>query len=254
MELPVRVALRHVAVELVEAARELLRALAGRPQQREGEVRREHRDDVLAGVEPREVHGEERRAAHAGTSSRRARLRPRLRSCSRGVPNCPLRTAMRRRKRCAGCSAVNAMPPKTCSAPCATSCVARPAYAFAIDAVCSAAGLALVERRGRVEDARPRALHLDVHVREQVPDRLEAADRLAELAALRRICAREVEHGGRCADRLRRGEHTGDGRERRHGRRGDRLRLRRVEGSGAPAAGSGRASPPARSRRRRCPA
>ena len=53
--------------------------------------------------------------------------------------------------------------------------------------------LALVERGRGVEDARPRALRQDDHVGEQVPDGLEAADRMAELAALRRVVARERE-------------------------------------------------------------
>ena len=46
-----------------------------------------------------------------------------------------------RRKRWAGCSSVNAMPPKTCIEPCATSRAARETYAFATDAVSRAPGM-----------------------------------------------------------------------------------------------------------------
>src|SRR5437764_14568362 len=54
----------------------------------------------------------------------------------------------------------------------------------------------LVERRRRVEDARPRALELDEHVGEDVANRLEAADRPAELAPLGGGLARQREERG----------------------------------------------------------
>ncbi len=51
VELAVGVALREVAVELLETARELLRAVVVAQSEGEREVGREHRDDVLARVE-----------------------------------------------------------------------------------------------------------------------------------------------------------------------------------------------------------
>ena len=110
----------------------------------------------------------------------------------------------------------------------------------------------LVERRGSVEDARPRALHLDVHVGEQVSDRLEAPDRVPELAPLGRVLAGEVEHRGGGADGLGGREDSADRGEiaRRASRRRARLSARRRRAGRAPDAGSGRACARPRTRAR----
>ena len=70
----------------------------------------------------------------------------------------------------------------------------------------------LVERGRRVEDRRPRAGLAHVHVGEQVAQRLEAADRAAELAPLGGVAARVVEHAARRSDRLGGREQGADGR------------------------------------------
>src|SRR5207244_6179902 len=61
-----------------------------------------------------------------------------------------------------------------------------------------------------VERARPGALDVDVHVGKEMPDRLEAPDRVPELAPLRRVRARELEDRSRGADGIRRRQHGGD--------------------------------------------
>ena len=131
--------------------------------------------------------------AHVRTSSSRARARPRLRSWSAAVPYWAPSEAILRR------IAVRGMLGGERDA---TEDLERPVCDVERRArgprLCDGGGpeivrLALVECRGGVEHARPRALDLDEHVGEQVADRLEAADRLAELASLRRVLSREGE-------------------------------------------------------------
>ena len=71
VELTVGLALRHVAVEVVEAAGELARPAVVRPQERERESRCEHRHDVeRALVERAEVVGKERRSVRSDDVAR----------------------------------------------------------------------------------------------------------------------------------------------------------------------------------------
>jgi hypothetical protein len=71
VRLSVRIALRHVAVEVVEAAGELARAALVAPQEREREVRREHRHDLARPLVQRsEVDGEEGRRARRDSVAR----------------------------------------------------------------------------------------------------------------------------------------------------------------------------------------
>ena len=83
---------------------------------------------------------------------------------------------------------------------------------------------ALIERRGRVQHGRPSARGAHVHVGEDVAQRLEAADAVAELPALARVPPRLVEDPLSGADRLRGSEQRAGGAQPLERLRGRRLR------------------------------
>ena len=102
----------------------------------------------------------------------------------------------------------------------------------------------VVERGGRVQDGRPHARLADVHVGQDVAQRLVAADRPAELAALAGVAARVLEQASGGADGLGGGEQPADERQPRE-QLGGRPAVRDARaGTSTPASVDGAASGP----------
>ena len=105
-------------------------------------------------------------------------------SCAAGEPNSDRRARTRLRNTCEGCSQVKPIPPCVCRASPTAACAASVAASDRGARGGQSVGPSVIDGGDRRVNQQPRGVELHVAVGEHVLDRLERADRAAELIPL----------------------------------------------------------------------